>query len=534
MIKYIKAVFELKTIIKCNMLIYYLEKIPILGKHISYFLFRHTEVKKVIAVIAAILSILALTVVKSICILVFVFFAIPWLSGKTGMHINDYNMYYYQAIFFLFCVLGAFQESRTFLVSKTKYICLALIKMPVKEGILSFLINEYAIQFISIVFVFGIHSVLIFHNYLYFISLIIAYISMQLLSECIHLFFFKCTLKPLEKKKIFSAFLIALALVGAYGPIVITEKLLIVDFLNNKFILLAFMLISIASFYYIFVLFNGYNDELARLFKTEDLVDELARKKQEAIYDTEVDIDLTSSQKIKDIRGFKLVNYLFVLRNRKHLFKYFKRRVVFLIIVFAMSMISLFNDPIATTRILNNIYRFVPVLPIIIGLFAYGEGFCKFYYNNCDSKLLVYNFYRTRKAILDNYFIKLKNILKYNLILGVVTVTFILILFAVAKIEIMNFSFFLFEFTIFVLILVFGIQHLSVYYIFQPYVKESTIQNPILFIIQMPMIILTYIFAMLSLPPILIMLVFLVAGLIYAIVLIGVVCIKCSSTFKLK
>ena len=114
------------------------------------------------------------------------------------------------------------------------------------------------------------------------------------------------------------------------------------------------------------------------------------------------------------------------------------------------------------------------------------------------------------------------------------TAILFLALFCVAKIEIWNFSFLLLEITILVLNVVFGIQHLSVYYLLQPYIKESMIQNPILFIVQMPMLFLTYVFTMLSLSPVITMSIFLIGSIIYAITLIVAVYIKSCTTFKLK
>ena len=534
MIKYIRAVFELKTIIKCNMFIYYLEKLPFFGQYISRFMLKHTELKKAIAIIASVFTIVALVMIKSLCIFIFGLGAISYLVGKLGLSINNLDSYYFQSVFFLFCILGAFQESRTFLVSKTKYICLTHIKLPVKEGIISFLVNEYLIQFISIGFTFYIFSILLLHNKIYFYVLLVAYISMQLFSESVHLAFFKQTGKPLEKKKTFSIFLFVFSLMGAYGPLVFSNNLLIEKFLINKFLILIYSILGIISVYYIFFFYDGYNDNLTCLFKKEDLVEELVRKKQETIYNTDVDVELVSTQKINKLQGYQFINTLFVLRNKKHFFKYLKRRLIFLIIFFLFGLACFINNPLETKHILTNIYLFVPLLPILIATYAYGEGFCKFYYNNLDSKLLIYNFYRTRKAILQNYFIKFKIILKYNLILGMATAILFLALFCVAKIEIWNFSFLLLEITILVLNVVFGIQHLSVYYLLQPYIKESMIQNPILFIVQMPMLFLTYVFTMLSLSPVITMSIFLIGSIIYAITLIVAVYIKSCTTFKLK
>ncbi len=534
MTKYVKTVFELKSIIKCNMFIYYLEKLPFCGPLISRSLFRHTALKKCVALAASVFSIAAFTVVKSLCILFFGFGANLYLSEKLGLRIHDYSIYCFQSVFFLFCVLGAFQESRTFLVSKTKYICLAHMKMPVKEGILSFLINEYLIQFISAGFVFYIFCVLFLHNLIYFFALSAAYISLQLLSECVHLLFFKQAGIPLEKKKIFSLFLFMFSLAGAYGPLVLSSHLLIVKFLTGKFFISIYCVMGICSVYYIFFLYDGYNDTLAGLFKKESLAEELARKRQDAVYHSETEIERISTQKIKEMRGYRFINGLFVLRNKKQLFKYLKRRLIFLTAVFISAVIGFADRPLEAKLILNNIYLFVPLLPVIAAAHSYGEGFCKFYYTHFDSKLLVYSFYRTRKAILQNYFMKLRLVLKYNFLLAAASGSFLLALFCMARIDIWNIPFLLLEITVFALYAVFGIQHVSVYYLFQPYIKNSTIQNPILFTVQMPVLILTYIFTMLRLPAVTVMLLFLIGGVVYALIWIFAVSVKSPAAFRLK
>jgi len=69
---------------------------------------------------------------------------------------------------------------------------------------------------------------------------------------------------------------------------------------------------------------------------------------------------------------------------------------------------------------------------------------------------------------------------------------------------------------------------------FQPYIKDSTVQNPILFTVQMPVLILTYIFTMLRLPAVTVMLIFLIGGVIYALIWIFAVSVKSPAAFRLK
>ncbi len=92
------------------------------------------------------------------------------------------------------------------------------------------------------------------------------------------------------------------SLAGAYGPLVLSSHLLIVKFLTGKFFISAYCVIGICSVYYIFFLYDGYNDTLAGLFKKESLTEELARKRQDAVYHSETEIERISTQKIKEMR----------------------------------------------------------------------------------------------------------------------------------------------------------------------------------------------------------------------------------------
>lgn len=534
MFNYLKVVFRLKSYVKYNMLVYYVQKIPVIGGYISRFLLSCTRLKDMVALLLYLFSVIGSAVVRFASIIIFIQVPFLWYSNKMNIVIANYSSYYFQAIFFFFCILGSFQESRTFLVSKIKYICFVQIKMPVQKGILSFLCIEYISQFISAIIAFSLCGKFLFHSGLTVLMLAVSYVAFQLLSESIHLAVFKKTRIPLEKNKAFSIILLVVSLIGAYGPIFVTNRLLIVDQLKTSFFIIVMAMVIIINIYYITVAYSGYTYKLAYFFKKDDLLEERTRRKHQEIFDSDIEINLAYPKNMKKLTGFQLLNSIFVVRNKKQLYKYLKRRIIAGLIAVAYCLFCLFNDFDMTQHILRNIYSFSSLLPVIICQYAYGEGYCKYYYNNCDSTLLSYVFYRTKYAIRSNYFLKIKEVSKCNLVLWIVTCIYLILVFKIAKISFFNTKFLLLIVTALVLLIVFGIHHVSIYYLLQPYVKDSIVHNPVIVAVQMPLVIFMYLLAMLNLDPSIVMIVLIVTSVIYALILILNVWIKGVKTFKLK
>jgi len=533
--KYMKIVFEIKSAMKCNMLIYYLQKLPIVGYKWGNFLFRNTMLKNLVSIIVTILSVIAISIIKLACVLIFILFPMTWYISERGIAIDDYSLYYMQAIFFFFCILGSFQESRTFLISKVKYVCLTCFKMKVKECITAFLMIEYLLQFISILIVFAVCNQYLLNNIWYFIALTVEYISLQFFSETLHLVVFKKTSIPLEKNKLFSVILMGIAVAGAYGPLLFSSKCFIISTITNSGFVLLVAMGGMASIYYIVFVYNGYNYKLARTFRQEDLMEEISKKTQISMNSVEIEFSKEQSLGLdQSLSGYNLLNRLFMKRNLKSLRKYLRWRIVFIVAATIICVISFMNNYEATRLILKKITLFVPLLPIVLCFLAYGEGYCKFSYHNCDSKLLPYSFYRTRGAILKNYYIRLNEITKRNVLLGGIIIAAFLVLMYIGAISVLTYEILLLFGTILCLIIVFGIHHLSLYYLLQPYILESTIQNPVSFMVQMPMILLAYLLMLLQMNPISNMLFLIGGGVVYSTVLVFLVNIKGARTFRLK
>lgn len=529
--KYIKNIYYIKIFTYYNSFVYHLKNLPVIRKYLKNYSYQCTKLKKIIGFLVLIGQAVGIILIKLLCIAIFVIFATRWFAAKKNLVIYDYTDYYFQVTFFWFCYLGAFQESRTFLRNKVRYICVHLIKMPIKNSVLAFLINEYIFQFLIIIIVFSIYSRLWLHDCYKSVCLCVIYFFMQLFSECIHMEFFYKRKNRLEDKKGFSCFLLVSAFVGAFAPILVSDKLLFSTYLISiSTILICFIGILLCLFY--IKHYKGYSSVLAAVYKKESLAEEIQRKKINTNKVFEEQSDLI--QKSEKFKGLLLLDHLFFLRNKKNIEKYLKRRIYLLIALLIIFLFMLLNNYNYGQRVLHKIYLFTPLIPLLICQYAYGEGYCKFYYLNCDSVFMTYDFYRTKRSIIKTYFIKLKRIVKYNFFLGIGLCCVLTILFKVANVNIINGRNLLFLITIMSLIISFGIQHVSIYYLLQPYVKESTFQNPFMFMTQVPLIMLTYVFMFLKLDSIVLSFILIIGSIIYSIILLGLVTLKSSSTFTLK
>lgn len=118
MSRYIKVVFQLKTIIKYNMIIYYIRKVPIVGEYLYSLLVCNEKIKKFIASITSIFAVLWLAFVKLACVVIFIMFPFWGLVLKEGSITTDYSSYYMQAIFFFFVFWVFFKRVVRFLLQK--------------------------------------------------------------------------------------------------------------------------------------------------------------------------------------------------------------------------------------------------------------------------------------------------------------------------------------------------------------------------------------------------------------------------------
>ncbi len=176
------------------------------------------------------------------------------------------------------------------------------------------------------------------------------------------------------------------------------------------------------------------------------------------------DTGITSHRK-----GFAYLNELFMKRHKKILWRSSKRTTLVCAVLLA-GVLAAFSFRPDFMKVVNELLlSFLPYFVFIMYAINRGTRFTQALFINCDHSLLTYSFYKQPKAILSLFRIRLKEIVKVNLLPAAVIGCGLAILlyasggtdnllhYAVLVVSILCMSIF------------FSVHYLTIYYLFQPY-----------------------------------------------------------------
>lgn len=534
--KTISSIFKMKTYMGVNIVLYYLSLLPVIGGVIKKTAYEKKGTKNIIAICVFAIQAGIIVVVKSVSAFIFIVVPTTVILAEKGIVLENYREYYLQAFLFLFCILGAFQQSRVFTVTKTKYACFEYFKIPVKQCIVAHLIIEYITQFIAIIFVLAICQYFFELKIMQLIILYISYVSIQLMGEAVYLYYFLKRRVVLSKKIQYDIFLVMICVCGAYYPLLLENPFFVSDILLQPISTCIIFFAGVYSIYYIFWSYEGYDSNISRQMSTTDLVANIAReayqKELTINFQTEVD-EIEHKQATEKKRGYSLLNFLFQLRLKKAITRSLLMRILILMMGAVSGIIVFLYDAASLTKFIGRIDRIAAIFPLIIYQISFGDKFCKILFHNCDSKLLEYGFYRKKSAILKNYIIRAKMIIWKNIQLGVSLCLLLSVIMILCGYSILTKERIMIFFTVINLFITFGIQHLSVYYAIQPYIIGSNISNPLRVASQMVILMITFFLMNLDLSSIYIMIILNIISLLFDMVLVLAVIIRAPAKFKL-
>ncbi len=167
--------------------------------------------------------------------------------------------------------------------------------------------------------------------------------------------------------------------------------------------------------------------------------------------------------------GFEFLNELFIRRHQKILWKSSKRIAVVALVLLIAAAASLFLFPEAKEEVNALLLVYLPYFTFIMYAINRGTGFTQALFINCDHSLLTYPFYKKPDMVLRLFRIRLREIMKINLLPAIVIgvgLTALLYLsggtdnplnYAVLLVSILCMSLF------------FSVHYLTIYYLLQPY-----------------------------------------------------------------
>lgn len=520
--KTLRISFSLKNTYRVNSILYSLKQIPLIKKLLPERLYGVGGLKIFANIIAGIWEVIAAFGGKFLYLLLMVF-SVSALYEKAPQ--EDVFIH----ILFFLTLIGAVMNTYMFDPTKDKYYAMFLLRMNARDYTLvnyTYAIGKVIIGFFAFGWLFGaLSGVPLWICFL--IPLFVAGCKLFVAARCLR--DYEKTGKAANENVLgkFVWISIFLLLAAAYGlpalgivlPLMLSVGLMIVAMVLG--------LISVRKIY----VFDRYravyqeiiNDWNLRMDTSKTLVRDSNRKLISA------DTSITSSRK-----GFEYLNELFIKRHQKILWKSSKRIafVSFCLVMGALLGIYLSPEFAAGTNAL--LLGSLPLSVFFMYAINRGTSFTQALFMNCDHSLLTYSFYKQPKAVLKLFAIRLREIMKINLLPAMVIGVGLAILLYVSGGTDNALNYVVIVVSIPVLSMFFSVHYLTLYYLLQPYNAGTELKSGMYNVIMW----VTYLFCYLLIQVNMSTLMFGIMAIVFCALYCAVACVLvyriAPKTFKIR
>lgn len=465
MIKTLRITFSLRNTYRVNGILYSLKQIPFVGKLFPELLYQIKGLKIFANILSVIWEVISAFLGKLLYFLLLI-------SGIASFYkIANQGMLFLHILVFL-TVIGAFANTYMFNPSRDKYYALILLRMDARKYTLvnyGYSILKVMAGFLLSALIFGLSSGL----KLWQCFLIPFFVAGSKLTVA------ACAIRKYEKTGIaanenvlgkYGWLAVFLLLGAAYGlplaGILIPEEAVIVVMAVPIFTgsLSVFRILGFREYYQV------YQQILAQSVHQMETAQELARTETQK--KISADTGITSSRK-----GFEYFNELFIKRHQKILWRSSKRIAAVCLCLIGAVMFALYLRPEIKTSVNGLMLSSLPVLVFVMYLINRGTGFTRVLFINCDHSLLTYSFYKRPRFILKLFKIRLREIIKVNLLpAAVIGAGLTLLLYASGGTD--NFLNYIIMFlSVLSMSIFFSVHYLTIYYLLQPYNEETEMKS---------------------------------------------------------
>ena len=252
-----------------------------------------------------------------------------------------------------------------------------------------------------------------------------------------------------------------------------------------------------------------------------------ARKQSEKAISA--DTGITSSR-----NGFEYLNELFIKRHQRILWRAAEKIAFVCLVLVLAALTALFLYPEAKAVVNELTMQFLPYFVFILYAINRGTGFTQALFINCDSSLLTYSFYKKPGQILKLFRIRLREIIKINLLPAFVIGAGLAVLlfasggtdnpvnYAVLVVSVLCMSVF------------FSVHYLMIYYLLQPYTAGAEMKSGTYRIVLTVTYFVCYLMMRVQMPTLIFGLMTIVFCVAYSVIACVVVYRMAPKTFKLR
>ncbi|MFX3635298.1 MAG: ABC transporter permease [Candidatus Pristimantibacillus sp.] len=536
MLKTLNTLMSIRVSIAINIFIYYMQRLPLIGKLFNDELYANRAMKKIFSILVQFIRLLWGFALRIINVGLVVY--LPVVSfGKTLTAADQLSLFVHILFVFSFIVAGI--SSTAILEPKReKYIAVKVMRLSPTLYMRASLGYRYCAFFVYLLpamILFGSMLKLSFGQAL---LMTVVLTMWRVLCEYLHLKLFEKTGVVLIKQVAIVWIIIVLGCIAAYMPLFVDQMPIITDafVLSVPFVLIVLALGVFAAVQ--LARYSDYRTVVDTATKRDDPLLDIGRMITDAnkasvqSKDHDYALDHKSSTKLHPNKGYAYLNTIFFARHRSLISQPVTKRLVIIGVLAAIGIAGalMFKQQVAQWNI--NIGPIFSFLFITLYFLSVGERICRAMFYNCDLSLLRYSFYRD--AAYRHFRIRLMKIAGLNLLIAAALGAALTLIILTAGLEASGLELLYLWVSILSLSIFFSTHHLFLYYILQPYTTELNIKNPLYHVLNMTVSSASGLFIIFRFPFYIFALITFTLMLLYLIIAILLIRQKGHKTFRVK
>ena len=526
MARTLRITFSLRNTYRVNNILYALKQIPLVGRILPETLYQEPGLKILANIISVLWEIFAALIGKGAYFLI--------LLGAAALYPSPEKRALFLYLMVICTVLGGFMNTYMFNPTKDKYYALILLRMDARSYTL---VNYgYALIMLAVAYLLfglltgGLVDLPVWQRVL----LPLFAVGVKLFAAAYMLRDYEKTGNASNENKVGPLYWAALflGLAAAFGlpaiGIFLPETASLI-FMGLGAALGAFSAGRILRFAFYREMYQellgDWMDQMDKggASKTASA----ARKQSEKAISA--DTGITSSR-----NGFEYLNELFIKRHQRILWRAAEKIAFVCLILVLAALIALSLYPEVKTVVNELTMQFLPYFVFILYAINRGTGFTQALFINCDSSLLTYSFYKKPGQILKLFRIRLREIIKINLLPAFVIGAGLAVLlfasggtdnpvnYAVLVVSVLCMSVF------------FSVHYLMIYYLLQPYTAGAEMKSGTYKIVMTVTYFVCYLMMRVQMPTLIFGLMTIVFCVAYSVIACVVVYRMAPKTFKLR
>ena len=486
MLRTFNTLVAIRTSTAVNLFIYYIQKIPVIGKLVTDGIYANINLKKTISIIVFLTSLLWGFAIRLAYVGMLIYVPVVGLGNEL---FEEVQLQHFVHIYFLLSFVVAGVSSATILEPKReKYVAVKLMRQSATRYMKASLGYRYITFMMYLMPAMLLFTSLLGASITETILLVASVTLWRIGMEYLHLKLFDKTGMVLIKNNVIVWVVIAFGYAAAYLPLLFDW----VPVTSSILLSLPICLVIVVGGIFAAVRlarYSNYSGAVDAATKRDDPLLDLGRMMSEAqktsVKSKESDyaLDEKHQKNIGTKEGYGYLNTLFFSRHRSLIYDPVYKRMA---IIGAFGAVGVAVVMMLSQReeflVLNQGVIF-PFLVLAMYFLSVGEKMCRAMFYNCDLSLLRYSFFRA--ASFEHFRIRLIKIMLLNIRIATTLATVLSVIMLAMRGEGLSKEILMMWVCVLSLSIFFSIHHLFMYYIFQPYATELNVKNPLYHVINM-------------------------------------------------